>query len=369
MSDPRIQALTMPKWGMAMDEGTVTAWHIAEGAPVNAGDEVLDVESTKIANAIEAKAPGVLRRQVAEIGQILPVGALLGIVALPDVSDEEIVAYIGEFKFVTPDGDDPDAGPRAQTIEVDGQPIRYVVQGESGRPVLMIHGFGGDLGAWMFNQPSLADRYRVIACDLPGHGGSTKNVGDGSVQHLARVVLGLSEALELRHVHLVGHSLGGVIAMAMALEQPERIASLTLIAPAGLGPDINGDYIRGFVAASRARDMKEWAKRLFADGNLVTRRMVEDILRMKRIDGCNAALEKIAVAQFDGNRQKTDFSARAAALPMQVQIIWGAEDRIIPASQARALSGPRVVILEGAGHMAMMERAGEVNQLIASFID
>ena len=73
MSDGQIHALTMPKWGMAMDEGTVTAWHVAEGAAVEAGVELLDVESTKIANAIEAKQAGILRRCVAAVGDTLPV--------------------------------------------------------------------------------------------------------------------------------------------------------------------------------------------------------------------------------------------------------------------------------------------------------
>jgi pyruvate dehydrogenase E2 component (dihydrolipoamide acetyltransferase) len=233
----------------------------------------------------------------------------------------------------------------------------------------MIHGFGGDLGAWMFNQSALADTHRVYACDMPGHGGSAKDVDDGSVRHLARVIAGLIDALDLRHVHLVGHSLGGAVALSVALENPERLASLTLIASASLGPEINGEYIRGFVAAGRAREMKEWAKYLFADGNLVTRKMVEDILRMKRIDGSEAALRKIADTQIDGNLQRIDLSGRAKDIRIPVQIIWGADDRIIPASHAHKLAGATVTVLDHAGHMPMMEKAAEVNELIALFID
>ena len=80
MTGGRILAVTVPKWGMAMEEGTVTAWHVEEGAPVAEGDEVLDVESTKIANAIEARAGGVLRRRVAAVGATLPVGGLLAVI-------------------------------------------------------------------------------------------------------------------------------------------------------------------------------------------------------------------------------------------------------------------------------------------------
>ena len=365
MSEEKIQALTVPKWGMAMDEGTVTAWHVDEGGTVSPGDEVLDVESTKIANAIEAKEAGVLRRQIATVGQTLPVGGLLGIIAPDGVSDETIAAFVEGFVVVTPEGEDGDGGPQPQMIDIGGQPIRYLVQGDEGDPVLLIHGFGGDLNAWMFNQTALADGRRVYAIDLPGHGGSVKHVGDGSVGHLAATVAALIDALDLHHVHLVGHSLGGAVALALALDKPEKVASLTLIAPAGLGPEINGAYITGFVAAERRKDMKPLAQQLFSDGSLVTRQMVEDILRTKRIDGVDAALATIAAAQFDGDRQKLDLAARAGDLDVPAQVIWGADDRIIPSSQAHNLAGANVTVIEGAGHMPMMEKAGEVNQLIA----
>ncbi len=364
MSDDRIYALTVPKWGMAMDEGTVTAWHVEEGGAVNRDDEVLDVESTKIANAIEAKEAGILRRQVAEIGQTLPVGGLLGVIAPDDLGDDDIAAFIEGFVVVAPDDNEGDGGPQPQTVEVNGRPIRYLVHGEGGKPVLLVHGFGGDLNAWMFNQPALADGRAVYAIDLPGHGGSTKDVGDGSVDHLGQIVLGLIDGLGLEHVHLVGHSLGGAITLTMALAAPGRFASLTLIAPAGLGPEINGGYISGFVAAERRKDMKPLVQQLFSDGSLVTRQMVEDILRSKRIDGVDAALATIATAQFDGDHQKLDLAARAGDLDVPTQIIWGADDRIIPASQARNLAGAKVTVIDDAGHMPMMEEAGEVNQLI-----
>ena len=368
MGEARIHALTVPKWGMAMDEGTVTAWHIEEGGAVNPGDEVLDVESTKIANAIEAKEAGVLRRQVASVGQTLPVGGLLGVIASDGVGDDEIAAFIEGFVIETPEGDQTAGAPPSQTVEVGGQPIRYLAQGEEGPTVLMIHGFGGDLNAWMFNQPALAEGRRVIAVDLPGHGGSTKQVGDGGIAYLARIVAGLIDALGLEHVHLVGHSLGGAVALEVALDHPGKVASLTLIATAGLGPEINGGYISGFVAAQRRKDMKPLVAQLFADEGLGTRQMVEDILRAKRVDGVDAALAAIAAAQFDGDRQKLDLGARAGDLDVPVHIIWGAADRIIPAGHARNLKGAKVTVIDGAGHMPMMEKAGEVNHLIGDFI-
>lgn len=368
MSENGIVAITVPKWGMAMDEGTVTAWHVDEGGTVQAGDEVLDVESTKIANAIEAKEAGVLRRRVAAIGQTLPVGGLLGVIASEDVGDAEIDAFIDGFVVVTPDDDDADSGPQPQTIEVHGQSIQYLVHGEGGVPIFLVHGFGGDINLWMFNQPVLAEDRAVYAVDLPGHGGSSKDVGDGSIAHLATATMGTIEALGLDTCHLVGHSMGGAVAMQLALDNIERVASLSLIAPAGLGPEINGDYITSYIAAERRKEMKPVVSQLFADQSLVTRQMVEDVLRAKRIDGIKSALSAIATAQFDGDRQLVELAKQAGQLDIQKQVIWGAQDQIIPASHADNLAGAKVSVLDGSGHMPMMEKTPDINQLISDVV-
>lgn len=89
-----IQAIAMPKWGMEMSEGVVGEWHITEGETVAAGDEVVDIETSKIVNTVAAHTSGTLRRQVAKPGEILPVGALLGVLASADIADAEIDAFI-----------------------------------------------------------------------------------------------------------------------------------------------------------------------------------------------------------------------------------------------------------------------------------
>ena len=367
MSDTRIRAITVPKWGMAMEEGTVTAWHVGEGQTVTEGDEVLDVESTKIANAIEARGDGVLRRQVAEVGRTLPVGALLGVIASEDVSDEEIDSFVSGFVVEAGDSEGAASGPATQTVEADGRQIRYVVHGEGGEPIVLVHGFGGDMSAWMFNQDVLAADRAVYTMELPGHGGSSKDVGDGAMAVLADAVLAVIDATGSRHVHLVGHSLGGAVCLRVALDHPDRIASLTLVAPAGLGKEINGSYIAGFVAAQRRKEMTPLARVLFADPEIVSRRMVEDLLRSKRIDGVEAALGRLAARQFDGDTQKIDLAASAGDLDVPVQIIWGAEDRIIPSAHAGNLEGAVVHVIADAGHMPMMEKAAEFNGLVLAF--
>ncbi|MEX0807325.1 MAG: acetoin dehydrogenase dihydrolipoyllysine-residue acetyltransferase subunit [Dongiaceae bacterium] len=358
----RITAITMPKWGMAMDEGTVVVWHVPEGTSVAEGQEVVDVESPKIANAIEAKRAGVLRRQVAPLGSVLPVGGLIGVIADSDVPDPEIDAFVAGFE--PPETAEADSGPAIATIEANGRNIAYLDIGAGDPPILLVHGFGGSLASFMFNQSSLAEDRRVIAIDLPGHGASSKDVGDGSAASLAQAVNAAIDALGLTRFHLVGHSLGGAICLHLARLRPAQVASVTLIASAGLGPEIDGAFIDAFVTAERRKEMTEVATKLYANQSIVTRRVVEDMLRMKRIDGASKAMTTIAAQQFPGGRQRI---AEPADSGIPLQVIWGDADRVIPVAHAALASGAQRHIVAGVGHMVHAEAHAEVNRAIAGF--
>ncbi len=362
----------MPKWGLAMTEGTVVAWHIGEGAEVGVGDDLLDIETTKITNVVESTRAGLLRRQVAAEGATLPVGALLAVIAAPEVSDAEIDAFIADFNanFEAVAAEIDASAPEPETIDAGGAAINVLRMGDAeGPPIVLIHGFGGDLNNWMFNQPMLAERHRVYALDLPGHGRSTKDAGAGDLAALSATFLAALDALGIEAAHLAGHSLGGAVALQAALNRPARAASLTLVASAGLGPDINMDYIEGFVRAGRRKEMKLVLQALFADPELVSRDMVDDLLKYKRLDGVERAITTIAEAVFAGGRQASVLGHRLHELGIPAQVIWGAEDRIIPAAHAKELPATvRAHVLEGAGHMVHMEKAGEVNALIEEIV-
>jgi len=361
----QITPIVMPKWGLSMKEGTVMAWLVDEGTQIEVGMPILDVETDKIANAVEAPDPGTLRRKIAQDGDLLPVKAVLGVMAEPEVSDADIDAYVAAY--VTPAADDEEsAGPAYQFAEVDGLRVRYARKGASeGTPVLFIHGFGGDLDNWLFNIDAIGEKAPVIALDLPAHGQSQVKLPGTSIQALAGFVAKFLQEIDVTKVHAVGHSMGGAVASQLALDHPGKVASLSLIGSAGLGAEINTGYTDGFVQAESRRDLKPVLEQLFANRELVSRQMIDDVLKYKRLDGVGETLAALAKAVFSDGRQHEQPGLQLAKADKPVLVIWGKQDQVIPAAHAaNAPPGATVELLDDAGHMVQMERANDVNRLL-----
>lgn len=360
----------MPKWGLSMTEGKLIDWLVEEGAHVDAGTELVEIETEKIAGALEAPAGGVLRRRVADDGDVVPVGGLVGVIAAADVPDADIAAFVEEFQanFVPPE-DSAEAEPPTQTVDVDGRQLRYLVTGEGdGAPIVFVHGFGGDLDNWLFNTEQLSSDRRAYALDLPGHGESGKQVT--GFADLVSALGGFLRAVGVDHAHLVGHSMGGAVALRLATDHPELVASLTLVDSAGLGPDINDDYITGFVEASRRRELRRVLQLLFANDDLVTRQLVDDVLKYKRKDGVDEALRALANDLFPDGRQTVDLRAALAELTVPVLVVWGADDQVLSPTHAEGLPEHVAVhVLDGQGHSPHMEAANETNRLIARMLE
>ncbi len=368
MTDDRIVAVTMPKWGLSMRLGKVTSWIVAEGDEVNVGDELADIETEKITGTLEAAEGGPVRRIVARSGEDVPVSGTIALIAPAEVSEEDLDAAVAQARAVIEAGvpEDADGASEVQTADAGGRKISYAGAGQDGDVMLLVHGFGGDRNSWLFLQEPLAARHRVYALDLPGHGTSAKDVGDGSLAVLADAVTGVLDAVGATRAHLVGHSMGGAVALTVAARDPGRIASLTLIAPSGFGTQINGGYLRGFADAQTRRELRPVVGQLFADEQLVTRQLVDDLLAYKRLDGVDQALHALLDTLLDGDAQRADSAALLAAIggAVPVTVVWGSMDQVIPAEQAGSVAGAARCLVDGAGHMPHMERPGEVQAAI-----
>jgi pyruvate dehydrogenase E2 component (dihydrolipoamide acetyltransferase) len=370
MSENTITPLTMPKWGLSMKEGKLINWLVEEGSQFSRGDELAEVETEKIASAVEASMAGTLRKIVAENDTVYPVGALLAVVADESVSDDEVNAYIEKFQseFVPEESGDEDEGIQAQTIEVNSLNIRYLSKGDGDRVLLLVHGYGGDLDNWLFNHDELVEKtgMRVIALDLPGHGQSSKVVGDANLEFFADTIHAFLQALDIEKAYLVGHSMGGAISLCFASKYPDNVLGLGLIASAGLGDEINNEYIQGFMESTSRKQIKPWLELLFADKSLVNRQLINNMLQYKRLDGVSDALNAVSRQLLDDSgKQGRQFLDSLDTLACRICVVWGMDDHIIPASHTERLpDSVSKLVIESSGHMVQMEAANKVNQFL-----
>lgn len=137
------------------------------------------------------------------------------------------------YKLPSLEFDELDYGFPVQTVQLGNIELAYIDQGTGPQTILLIHGLGSYARAWTKNIEALAKTHRVIAVDLPGYGHSSKGYYEYSMSFNTDVLRHLIEALDLGSVIVAGHSMGGQIAMTLALENPELVEKLILISPAG----------------------------------------------------------------------------------------------------------------------------------------
>jgi pimeloyl-ACP methyl ester carboxylesterase len=273
---------------------------------------------------------------------------------------------------------------RPQTASVHGHSISYLEAGE-GPVLLLVHGIAGSCENWRETIEPLARHHTAIAPDLPGHGASQAGGGDYSIGAMASGLRDLLLALGHERATVVGHSLGGGIAMQLAYQHPEMIERLVLVSSGGLGPEVSpvlraaalpgADLFISVTAGAGQRVGSALGRGLGAIGL----RPSADVAEVARAyasleDPARRAAFLDTLRAVVGTRgQRVDASDRlylAEAVP--VLIVWGARDSIIPVRHGedalRAIPGSRLEVFDDVGHLPQLEAPGRLIAVLERFL-
>lgn len=275
-------------------------------------------------------------------------------------------------------------------VVVDGVEVAFSDVGVPDRrdepALLLIHGLASYMPVWQRNLDALAQHHRVVAIDLPGYGKSSKANYDYSMAFYARIVDGVIDALGLRRVVLVGHSMGGQIALTHALKFPGKAERLVLIAPAGLERFGRGEG--SWLAEAVDKDYVAKTPPEAVYGNVAVnfysmpkeaRFMVDDRLRI--IGGPDFDAFTYAVARSVYAMVHEPVIDKLSQIQVPVLVIFGEDDALIPnpvlhggttravaEGGTRLLPRGRLVMIPRAGHMVQFERPVEVDAALLEFL-
>lgn len=256
-----------------------------------------------------------------------------------------------------------------ETVDGSGAAISFRKLGGSGPEMVLLHGFGSDRMSWLANQPALETVASVSALDLPGHGESGMEVGDGTVATLSARIAALLDAKGLSAVHVVGHSLGGGIALTLAAKRPDLVASLVLIAPAGLGAGVDPVFLEAFPALADPVETEALLHRLVVRPRLIAKTLVGRVLDQLAKPGSRDALRAIATGIVDGKPEIEAAAAIVAAGSLPRLVIWGEADTINPLAPERlAAYGGEHQIVADAAHLPQIESPRLVNTQVLDFL-
>jgi pimeloyl-ACP methyl ester carboxylesterase len=307
------------------------------------------------------------------------------IVTSPSRADTAEAAATHDAPPSGPAAADPDEL-RVRRLVLHGHRIAYRQAG-SGPVVVLIHGITSSSATWSRVMPYLARRFTVIAPDLVGHGESAKPRGDYSLGAHACGVRDLLLALGHDRATIVGHSLGGGIAMQFSYQFPERCERLVLVDSGGLGRDVSpllraatlpgSEFVLPLLVATRLLDAGALAGRLLSRLGLRAR---TDLAEMARGHAslsdpeARAAFIHTLRAVVEPGGQRVDASNRlylAEHLPFL--LAWGERDPIIPVSHARAtheqVRGSRLEVFADSGHFPQLDEPQRFLDVLVDFID
>ena len=258
-------------------------------------------------------------------------------------------------------------------VDVNGLPTRYLRAGTTGPPLVLLHGVGDSALDWRWVMPTLAGTHRIYVPDLPGSGGTIKSDVDYSPAFFTQFLSAFLDALEVKHAAVIGHSLGGLVGLRLALSEPSRVSALGLVASAGLGREVT-HALRSLALPGTGRLAVAWGKRppgaaqralgrstlLFARPWRVPRKWLKEQYRLARLPGFLEAQLATVRAQVGLRGQREVLVDRLAQLDVPTRLVWGTGDRVLPYSQAKEavsrLQEGSLELISDCGHSPHVEQ-------------
>ncbi|MBB3772781.1 pyruvate dehydrogenase E2 component (dihydrolipoamide acetyltransferase) [Angulomicrobium tetraedrale] len=409
-----------PKVSLEMASGSVSRWHVREGDTVVQGQVLFEIDNDKAAVEVESPGSGIIRHLVgsdvevevgAEVARILApdeavadaAPAAMPVVqsAVPATAEQKVAAARGTSRRAMPNPTPlarrlareygvsieglKGTGPRSRVQKKDvlaglaqpataraaasvaEGPFAPAVAGSQllnavwlrrgdGLPVVLLHGFSGDLNNWRGLFAGGRSAFPALALDLPAHGQSPRGVPD-DLDDMAELVEATLAAQNIGPMILAGHSLGGALAARVARRAQADIRGLCLFAPAGLGPQINAPFTEGVVRARSAESVRPWLELLVHDPATISDAFVRAVVQQRKDEDLTAAIAGFANRFFPDGTQSFSVAADLAKLPQIVRVVFGRQDRVLPFASTRGL--PDNVALhafDACGHMPHLEK-------------
>ncbi len=420
--------LYMPKWGSAMTQGKVLCWLKEEEEEIEMGEALVEIETEKINNLVEAPVSGKIRKILVREGEVAPVGHPIAVITLLDeqwdgqlpepqtigagshTAGQDELLQGNHFPEGTEDGSirkavtpaaksltkkrgidlekiaavksrivvsdvlaymaEQTGWPNSRFAQVGENLIHYLDMGQ-GFPLLLLHGLGASCSAWQPNLHFLSDHFRVIAPDLPGSGLSDKPEVSYNPEFFVGFLQDFLDYMGIERCILLGNSFGGMIAASFAARFPDKLSGLILEDSAGLGREVESELKRALLESRDKEGIRDFLTLLFQDTKFIFPGVVEEMFKFRQQPEDFAALKSAIEHSLDQAGQLVDLSHRLADLSMPTLVVWGAVDRIIPLEHgikaAQALVKGELKVYEDCGHCPHIEAAARFNQDVLSF--
>ena len=268
----------------------------------------------------------------------------------------------------------------AEWVRVLGVNIRYFRLGK-GAPIVLLHGLGESSTIWAYNIVQLSKNYTVYALDLPGHGHSDKPKWRYNLNISVDFLSSFLSTLNLERPHLIGSSLGGMIALEIAFKQPNQLGKLVLVDSAGLGKELpfflkimTLPLVGELMTIPTKAGFRFLLKQVVANPHSIPNDLIESLVQERNRKGNKQSMLRILRSSVNirGIHKHLIDLSRLEHLNVPTYILWGREDKIFPSSHgknaAMRLPRGRLTVLDNCGHWPQIEKHREFNRLITDFL-